>query len=736
MSENEEDLNSINKQKSIFSGMTRVKQINHLREKWSPKLKTPLETPPSSPWSRRTSPAKTPLGQTPGPYHDSGRPSTRRTQSMSASPRGQPMVTIVDMERYLAINTWLESNSINVAQIKTCGDDPRTKSKSYGLFDDMYSSLEVLESNLKNEISHLNTNEENKRKDTSTASPPPLFDYLVVIGADMLDVKIRNFWNERENVFESTSVFAHPPESQFTAESLEHFCFPTGVKSFNTLGTSCDRRNELPDENPNFKQGEFFVLMISGGGVHGQSVQYAMCMKGVIVIRGPDGRNVLLPMCYCIIVQIPLIPFFRALLQGFLDNLRSELDSSNGCIPSSSIVTDEHAGYIDDVLQTLKNISLPDKGQSISVQVFPSPSPELTLARPHMDEKAVLVLQWALPSLLSHLSIDRLLQIMSLLLVEVKLVVVSDEIALLSSATLGFASLLNPLTWAGPLISVLPPSMHEYMEAPVPLICGVDELPRDFECSKGTCILHLAENRVQLHFEDERSIGKLQMPELKNLSCDLTRFTKQMLGRVTGSFRDNVTPLSTHLVIHRVRRHIEHVISVCALRREQHRNQEASYPLDASELNFVEVFMKTQMYQKYQDDQPISASTEQSNQQLPSVEPVKHALPIKTCPINTQHNGLKAAASVLFQIALAGVSTQPQGTTPSNIQDDDILISKIAVDEEIEIPSHDGIALPTPDKPDPGSVKLSSAASSPGRFLVVWHNFVQVTTNHVSLVSS
>lgn len=104
----------------------------------------------------------------------------------------------------------------------------------------------------------------------------------------------------------------------------------------------------------------------------------------------------------------------------------------------------------------------------MSVNVFPSPSPELILTRPHKendaDEKVALLLQWALPSLLSRVSVDRLLQILSLLLVEMKFIVVSDEIPLLSAATLGLASLLHPLGWAGPLISVLPPSMHEYME--------------------------------------------------------------------------------------------------------------------------------------------------------------------------------------------------------------------------------------------------------------------------------
>ncbi|KAG1689612.1 hypothetical protein DVH05_002119 [Phytophthora capsici] len=705
MSESEEDSTTSARQKSIFSSMGRVKQINHLREKWSPKPKSPVtfDTPSSSPWGRRPSSSKIPLG----PFSPSPRLSSRgsRSNSASGSPSRQPVVTVVDMERYLAINSWLEHHSINVAQVETSGAE---NSKDYGLFDDMYCSLDVLEKVVNTELSLLgiNNTHEQQKNGTETSSLA-LFDYLTVIGVDMLDVKSHHYWNQRENVFEATIAFAHPPESQFNAESLEHFCFPTGIQATNVMP------NEPPDESADFEEGEFFVLMISGGGVQGQNVQYAMCMKGMITIRGggDDGKNLELPICYCLIAQVPFIPFFRAVLQGFLDSLRNEFESStaNGCSTLNSIVTDKHAGLIDDTIQQLKTILLPDKGQSLSVDVFPDI--ELALTRPHkeniQDEKVVLLLQWALPSLLSRLSIDRLLQIVSLLLIETKIIVVSDEIPLLSSATLGLASLLHPLVWAGPLISVLPPSMHEYMEAPVPLICGVDELPHNFECSKGTCIIYLMENRVQLHAEDERAFSRLAMPELTSLSCDLTRFTKQMLGRVTGSFRDDVTPLSTHLVIHRIRRHIEHLITVCANAND--RDQLRDDGLNASEIGFVDVFMQTQMYQKYQDDQPIA--TKSSNQQvLSTAQTTNDEVPAQVSPINTQHDGLKAAASVLFQIALAGVSTLPRSTSRLAMIPPTEAVEAPSIDMELHVEDLETDISPTASSP---SGRMFSMKPSP-----------------------
>ncbi|KAL7680153.1 putative cDENN domain, tripartite DENN domain-containing protein [Plasmopara halstedii] len=685
MSESEEDGSSISKQKSIFSGMGRVKQINHLREKWSPKHKSSLvdrcyvDTPPLYSSSNRSSRGKLPAS-------DNKRHARRRSQFVSGSPRTQCAVNTLDMERYLAINTWLEDNGIDVAQSNRSKGYTDQISNDHELFDDMYCSLEVLEHNLQAELSDLDINDDCRgdsltnevRQDQTnvcTSGRPALFDYLAVIGPDMLDVKMHNFWNHRENVFEATVAFAYPTTSQLHAESLEHFCFPNGIES----------TNANVNASPNLEVGDFFVLLISGGGLQGQSVQYAMCMKATLSFQsGSDDESYWrLPICYCIIAQIPFIFFFRSVLRNLYEHLRNDLKLSAGSLPLSSIVTDNHAGFIDDILQHLQLVSLPEKGSSISVDVFPSPSLVLTLTRPHneydQDEKVALLLQWALSSLLSHLSIDRVLWILSLLLLETKLIVVSDDIPLLSSSTLGFASLLHPLVWAGPLISVLPPSMHEFMEAPVPFICGVTELPREFSCMKGTCILYITEDRVQRHIEDERAADSLRMPESENLSSDLTRFTKQMLGPISASTPpDVVTPLSVHLVINRVRRHIEHLISISTSTEEVHRARAKGNCLDISEMKFINEFIRTQMCQKYHDDQFVPPFVKNSSQQHPVLQTISDETLTTKFSVSTHKNGLKSASIELFQIAMGGVSTLPRSSSQS-AENSYIIDSKVAI---------------------------------------------------------
>ncbi|RLN54261.1 hypothetical protein BBJ29_003682 [Phytophthora kernoviae] len=295
MSDSEEDVGSISKQKSIFSGMGRVKQINHL---WSPKSK-PASSPDrsdaadSSPspvnkaYRRRSSSSEKSLLESP---REGGRRSFQRTLSTNSSSK---RLAVEDLERYLAINTWLEHNGIDVTQVITdrdIGGSPKER----GLLDEMYSSLETLESAVESELAKLNSNSCSMEDSTAATSvvsepqkfspglsqkannpsSPALFDYLTVIGADVIDITTRNYWNQRENVFEATVAFAHPPESQFYAESMEHFCFPAGVRVANVSASPRkDHRHLNECASPVPKAGDFFVLMLSGGGVQGQNVQ-------------------------------------------------------------------------------------------------------------------------------------------------------------------------------------------------------------------------------------------------------------------------------------------------------------------------------------------------------------------------------------------------------------------------------------------------------------------------------
>ena len=115
------------------------------------------------------------------------------------------------------------------------------------------------------------------------------------------------------------------------------------------------------------------------------------------------------------------------------------------------------------------------------------------------DEATHFLRQWAVPVLVNLMSLDNILLVLLSMLTEIQLVVVFPDLQLLSSSVLSLISLLRPLVWAGPLIVTLPQKLKDYLESPVPLVIGVQELPEGFHLPRGMVIVKPLLNVVQFH---------------------------------------------------------------------------------------------------------------------------------------------------------------------------------------------------------------------------------------------
>jgi hypothetical protein len=82
-------------------------------------------------------------------------------------------------------------------------------------------------------------------------------------------------------------------------------------------------------------------------------------------------------------------------------------------------------------------------------------------------------IDWALPTLLSWLPVDRLVWLLSLLMCEIKVIVVGSEAGMVSCAVMSLLALLRPLAWVAPLIPMLPLKYVEFVESPVPILAGI-----------------------------------------------------------------------------------------------------------------------------------------------------------------------------------------------------------------------------------------------------------------------
>eukprot|EP00933_Yihiella_yeosuensis_P051048 TRINITY_DN48889_c0_g1_i1.p1 TRINITY_DN48889_c0_g1~~TRINITY_DN48889_c0_g1_i1.p1 ORF type:complete len:838 (-),score=113.46 TRINITY_DN48889_c0_g1_i1:357-2870(-) len=84
------------------------------------------------------------------------------------------------------------------------------------------------------------------------------------------------------------------------------------------------------------------------------------------------------------------------------------------------------------------------------------------------------LMDWAAVPLFRQLDVDVVMQILTALLLELRVIIVSRSVDLASAIVLGLSSLLWPFSWQHLLLPVCPSSLQEaIIDAPVPLLCAL-----------------------------------------------------------------------------------------------------------------------------------------------------------------------------------------------------------------------------------------------------------------------
>ena len=87
------------------------------------------------------------------------------------------------------------------------------------------------------------------------------------------------------------------------------------------------------------------------------------------------------------------------------------------------------------------------------------------------------------------LQCDTILTLLAAAITEKLIVFVCGNRGVLSALVLSMIPMLRPLIWQGPLIPILPRHMYEYLQAPVPYIVGVLDLPQELEAELTNAII-------------------------------------------------------------------------------------------------------------------------------------------------------------------------------------------------------------------------------------------------------
>ncbi|CAE8617164.1 unnamed protein product [Polarella glacialis] len=106
--------------------------------------------------------------------------------------------------------------------------------------------------------------------------------------------------------------------------------------------------------------------------------------------------------------------------------------------------------------------------------------------------RCLLLMEWAAVPLFRHLGIEKILQMLTALLLEFRVLVVSKSAELGSAVVLGLSSLLWPFSWQHLLLPICPASLQDaIIDAPVPFLCALSlrfqDLLTDQECKRRIC---------------------------------------------------------------------------------------------------------------------------------------------------------------------------------------------------------------------------------------------------------
>ncbi|KAF0719839.1 Aste57867_759 [Aphanomyces stellatus] len=345
------------------------------------------------------------------------------------------------------------------------------------------------------------------------------------------------------SVFPATSSLAD-------VEPMMEFCFPHGDASVAFFDPS--------DEKPAVDLS--FVVLLSG--TQPAQNMYAMCVI-------PAARPL---WCFCLVSVHPFFSLFFKLLHGIVDMCAAHAPQAVQVI-------------FDDVLRRLHATAVPPMGGWCCFRLHPQ-HPLLTFHRPHTAtaraEERQFVLEYTLPLLVSKVSLDHLLVLLGCLCTETKVLLLSDDPALLTACVLALRALLAPLAWAGVVITLLPPSLAEVLEAPVPVLAGqIAPAPRP--ATSSIVQLFLDSNCLVMHEHEMRALHELKLPRSEALQYELAADAATCFGQAITpqSLERNQVEACEHMS-EAIHRHVEGLL-------EEHLVSAQAAP-------FFKRFHATQMY--------------------------------------------------------------------------------------------------------------------------------------------
>lgn len=390
-------------------------------------------------------------------------------------------------------------------------------------------------------------------------------------------------------------------------EGLVELCFPYGdrIPQADDFSVAHLKRT-LQERHRTYRSADSTFVLTIASASNPTEITYAICINcplfpneesvvkgdGVSLSRATGGtqkkgssdaqQNSLAQCCLCLLSPYPFFGLFFKVLFGIAalwDTRRKKQAQENAlaikekrALPPQLTVKD-FISHFETIMGRLKQLRVPSMGGWSRMVLAPELT-HLAFHRPHSEnvsmERRMLLLEYAAPMLFALLSVDQVLFLLGCLCCEHKVLVVSDHVNIVSSCVLALTTLLDPLQWAGPVITVLPPRLDELLDAPVPLIAGrvsigsanIPNFSTLTSPMRGVIEMNMDQNNLCMHEDDLVNYHELKLPGCDALVHELQYFSAQVFeNHLDPDFPSVQQTEACEIMCTRIHRHIE---SICA----------------------------------------------------------------------------------------------------------------------------------------------------------------------------
>jgi hypothetical protein len=153
-----------------------------------------------------------------------------------------------------------------------------------------------------------------------------------------------------------------------------------------------------------------------------------------------------------------------------------------------------------------------------------SPTPLLNAAAP----------KWTVIKTFQLLSFENIIQILSTLLMEKSVAIVSSDAATSYAVSCAFTALLTPLEWQATFVPCLPSRLWNFLLAPVPFLVGLTSVPDHIESLPDVTFLLVDSNEI-------KNPASLRFPNASMIMSDQILNISEDLNIIAANKRDDLT---------------------------------------------------------------------------------------------------------------------------------------------------------------------------------------------------